>query len=133
MDFDNITIEICDDLPDRTVLDDMLADYYEPFVALMRGLGAPVSREELQSAQDEFWTNAADYMPPRGAVALARNELGQLIGLCNLKRLDAQSGELKRLYVKNEFRRKGLGSELLTALVSQASELGIARLIAEIL
>src|ERR1022692_3348492 len=48
------------------------------------------------------------YAPPGGALVLALID-GQAAGCAALRRFDAQRGEAKRLYVRPEFRGRGVG------------------------
>src|ERR1039457_5778059 len=51
------------------------------------------------------------YAPPGGALVLALID-GQAAGCAALRRFDAQRGEAKRLYVRPEFRGRGVGRAL---------------------
>ena len=64
-----------------------------------------------------------DLVPPAGAFVLARRN-GQPAGCGALKALDADTGEIMRMWVDRAHRGLGLGARILTALEQQAAELG---------
>ncbi len=56
---------------------------------------------------------------PHVLFAVARNNKGKAVG-CGAISLSNEYGELKRMYVMNEYRGQGLGKQLLTFLESAA-------------
>lgn len=54
-------------------------------------------------------------------------------GTIALRRLDALSGEIKRLYLKPEFRGRGLGRRLLETVIERGRSLGYEALFADTL
>jgi GNAT superfamily N-acetyltransferase len=54
---------------------------------------------------------------------------GESIGCAALGRKDAQTGELKRLYVRGAAQGQGLGRRLVLAVIEHARELGMRRLV----
>ena len=63
------------------------------------------------------------FFPPDGRLLLATEE-SRTAGIACLKRLRKDIGEIKRMYVRPEFRGKGIGRALLEALVAEAKEIG---------
>ena len=63
------------------------------------------------------------FFPPDGRLLLATEE-SRAAGIACLKRLRKDIGEIKRMYVRPEFRGKGIGRALLEALVAEAKEIG---------
>ena len=66
------------------------------------------------------------YMPPGGRLLLARWE-GQVAGLACMRQLDAEMGEVKRMYVRPAMRRRGIGRALFCGLLDEARASGYRR------
>ena len=56
---------------------------------------------------------------------------GRVAGCGAVRRLDASSAEVKRMYVQPRFRGRGIGLAVLQALEARARELGVRRLLLE--
>lgn len=56
---------------------------------------------------------------------------GQAVACGCFKPLDTQTAEIKRMYVRPEWRRRGFSEQLLVALELWAHELGVSRLVLE--
>lgn len=81
----------------------------------------------FQNFEAELAQLPGDYAPPRGSLLLAVME-GKVAGCCALRPLDnvdvANAAEMKRLYVRPNFRGLGLGRDLTQAILSEALRLG---------
>jgi len=77
---------------------------------------------------DDLVSNTFDhidkYLPPSGALHLAYDEDGQLIGCVFLKMIRTDACEVKRLYVKPKGRGLGLGRKLMESILANAKDLG---------
>jgi len=124
-------IEICRTLPEKRDLNDLLAQYYGIVVQRMHDIGFDVNPAAPQSAMAEFWASTGDYLPPTGCPAVVRNPSGQLVGCGMMKRLDAETGELKRDFVTTELRGMGVGRALVLAREREARAMGLRRLVAD--
>jgi len=82
--------------------------------------------------QEEVASLPGEYAQPAGRLYLARGG-GQAAGCVAMRRLDAQSGEMKRLYVRTGFRGSGLGRTLSNLVIVAAREQGYARLVLDTL
>ena len=72
--------------------------------------------------------DADDFRPPHGRFLLAR--LGpRPIGCVSLRRFDAGSGEVKRLWVDAAARGRGVARALMAALENEARRLGMSHLV----
>lgn len=127
------TIEVCDRLPPRDDLNAILAQYYDLIVKRMRGMGLDIPLAAPQSALAEFWAHPETYLPPGGCLVVARDTEGRLVGCGMLKRLDDQTGELKRVFVTESARGTGTGRALIQAREEAARRMGLKRLIADTL
>jgi putative acetyltransferase len=68
-----------------------------------------------------------DYSPPSGRLLLACE--GNLIGGCVcLRKLDGAVCEMKRLFVRPEFRGRGMGRALTEAVIAEAKQIGYERM-----
>jgi GNAT superfamily N-acetyltransferase len=63
------------------------------------------------------------FLPPDGRLLLA-SQGSRLAGLACMKRLKARTAEIKRMYVRPEFRRKGMGRRLVSTLIEEAKKAG---------
>jgi len=126
-------IELCRDLPPRDELNGILLQYYDLIVQRMRGMGFDIDLAAPQSALAEFWTNSDDYLPPKGCLVVARNGSGEIVGCGMMKRLDQDTGELKRVFVTEDARGTGTGRALIEARENAARSMGLKRLIADTL
>jgi ribosomal protein S18 acetylase RimI-like enzyme len=81
----------------------------------------------FQSFDKELAGLPGDYAPPEGRLLLATYE-GTPAGCVALHKLDTGICEMKRLYVRPQFRRKGLGRGLAERIIADARQIGYEQL-----
>ncbi len=90
----------------------------------------------FQDFDSELATLPGDYAPPRGTLLLARVN-GEIAGCCALRPLDAadypNACEMKRLFVRHDFRGIGLGRQLVEAVLDAARQAGYSSVLLDTL
>jgi GNAT superfamily N-acetyltransferase len=82
---------------------------------------------EYQGFSEELAALPSPYIPPRGALLIARVE-AEVAGCVAMRPLTEEVAEMKRLYVRSSFRSSGLGRRLVEAVVNIASGAGYKEL-----
>jgi putative acetyltransferase len=96
----------------------------ELFLEYARSLGFDLC---FQNFEQELAGLPGDYAPPEGRLLLAKCE-GQLAACVALHKLDSGVCEMKRLYLRPEFRGRGLGRALTERVVAEARQIGYRRM-----
>lgn len=78
--------------------------------------------------EEELATLPGKYAPPSGRLLLARQD-DMPAGCVALVAHDAQTCELKRMYVRPAFRGHGIGSALIRTLLDEAHKEGFERIV----
>ena len=81
----------------------------------------------FQNFDTELATLPGDYAPPEGRLLLAEYE-GQLAGCVALHKLEDNICEMKRLYLRPQFRGKRLGRVLADRIIAEARQIGYRRM-----
>lgn len=82
----------------------------------------------FQNFEDELACLPGKYALPEGRLYLACFD-GELAGCIALRRFDETTCEMKRLYVRDRFRGKKIGMELVSLIISDAREIGYSRMV----
>jgi ribosomal protein S18 acetylase RimI-like enzyme len=85
--------------------------------------GSGSAREYVESMSDEL----AALKPPKGFVLVLEAE-DTLVGMSLIKTIGEGIGEVKRMFIRPEYRGMGHGKELMQMLVARAEELGYSTL-----
>jgi GNAT superfamily N-acetyltransferase len=96
-------------------------------------LTAEVQREYQRrygDAGDASPIDAAEFVTPHGLFVVVLDD-GAPVGMGGWRRYDDGIGELKRMYVRESARGRGIARQLLAHLESTAAEAGIRRLVLE--
>ncbi len=87
---------------------------------------------ELQNYDHETENLEEKYGLPYGRLYLAHSN-GNIAGCIALRKLDNENCELKRLYVKPEFRGNNIGSLLVKHIINEAKEIGYKHILLDTL
>ena len=86
----------------------------------------------LQHYEKELEHPESKYGMPAGRLYLAYWD-GQLAGCIGLRKLDEKRGELKRLYVRPDFRGHQIGEQLIRQILADAHEIGYRQVLLDTL
>lgn len=81
----------------------------------------------FQNFEKELAELPGEYVPTDGRLLLAIQN-GRVAGCIALREIEAGICEMKRLFVRAEFRGKGLGRKLVDAIIREAREIGYERM-----
>ena len=97
-----------------------IAQARELFLEYAHSLGFSLC---FQNFDKELAVLPGDYAPPKGRLLLAEYE-SQLAGCVALRKLQPEVCEMKRLYLRPQFRGKGLGRPLAERMIVEARQTG---------
>lgn len=100
-----------------------IAQVRELFLEYAKSLGFSLCFQNF----DRELANLPDYSPPEGRLLLAECD-GQSAGCVALHKLDDGICEMKRLYVRPQFRGKRLGRALADRIIAEARQIGYQRM-----
>ena len=86
----------------------------------------------FQNFSEEIANLPKTYGPPRGRLLLARID-GETVGCVAVRNQGATVCEMKRLYVKPQYRGGGLGRRLAESAIKHAQQLGYSRMVLDTL
>jgi len=101
-----------------------IAQARELFLEYAQSLGFSLC---FQNFDKELASLPGDYAPPDGRLFLAQYE-SQLAGCVALHKLSTDTCEMKRLYLRSQFRGKRLGRVLAERIISEARQIGYRRM-----
>ncbi len=77
----------------------------------------------FQNFEEELANLPGDYAPPKGRLLLALWD-DQVAGCVGLRKINQQGCEMKRLYVRPQFRRLEIGKILAGEIIEEAKKIG---------
>lgn len=86
----------------------------------------------FQDFERELAELPGEYAPPSGRLLLARVE-GRMAGCVALRKFSHEVSEMKRLYIRPEFRGDGVGRKLAEAVIKAAREIGYTKMLLDTL
>jgi ribosomal protein S18 acetylase RimI-like enzyme len=101
-----------------------IAQARELFLEYAQSLGFSLC---FQNFDKELASLPGDYASPEGRLLLAEYE-GELAGCVALHKLEVGICEMKRLYLRPQFRGKRLGSVLADRIIAEARQIGYTRM-----
>jgi putative acetyltransferase len=101
-----------------------IAQARELFLEYAQSLGFSLC---FQNFDKELAGLPGEYAPPEGRLLLAECE-GQLSGCVALHKLEGGVCEMKRLYLRPQFRGGGMGRALAERIISEARQIGYRRM-----
>jgi GNAT superfamily N-acetyltransferase len=78
---------------------------------------------DIKSMLEQSMAKLEVFLPPYGRTLLVI-EGDRAAGIACMRRIRKDIGEIKRMYVRPEFRGRGIGRALLEALIAEAQEIG---------
>jgi ribosomal protein S18 acetylase RimI-like enzyme len=101
-----------------------IAQARELFLEYAQSLGFSLC---FQNFDQELAALPGDYAPPEGRLLLAQRG-DELAGCVALHKLDSRTCEMKRLYLRPQFRGQGLGRALAGRIIAEARQIGYHRM-----
>jgi putative acetyltransferase len=92
----------------------------ELFTEYVHSLGFEL---DFQDYENEFAELPGEYAPPNGCLVLAIVD-GDAVGCIGLRKIDDTLCEMKRMYVRPDFRGKGIGRSLAEIVIEEARKIG---------
>ena len=87
---------------------------------------------DIQNYDEEITHLEEKYGVPGGRLYLAYGN-GKLAGCIGLRKIDEQNCEMKRLYVRSEFRGNHIGDHLIQKIIGDAKEIGYSYMLLDTL
>ena len=82
----------------------------------------------FQNFNEELKIVEQMYSPPAGELLFAEDLSGNKLGCVAIRKVNETTCELKRMYVRPEFRNQGIGKHLLDSALKIAPELGYRKI-----
>lgn len=83
---------------------------------------------DVNTFSEKYLDQLQEFMPPEGRLLLAQYK-GKIAGCACLRKIAQATGEVKRMYVRPKFQRKGIGRSLLENIIYEAANIGYSKLL----
>ena len=124
-----MTFEIVSGFDHREAVKAIFSEYTEMLVSLDPSFRVYL---DIQRYDDEVEYLESKYGPPDGRLYLLLAD-GKAAGTIALRRLKGEDAELKRLYIRPEYRGKGCSTLLLERILTDARKIGYRRILLDTL
>ena len=103
-------------------------DHYQKARKLFRQYADSLDFDlEFQGFSEELATLPGNYAPPEGCILLAEDS-GHFVGCVALRPLEDNICEMKRLFVRSDYRGRGIGRTLACSVIDKAREIGYEKM-----
>lgn len=106
----------------EAITDEDIADVRALVVEHAESIG--VDNFDSQNFDREIAEFPGEYAPPAGCLLIARDNDGAVMGCVALRKIEEEVCEMKRMYVRPEFRGRGLGKLLADEIIARARASG---------
>ena len=83
----------------------------------------------FQNVPAEFYDLKSKYLPPNGRLLCAQTENGEIVGCVAYHKHNGQRCEMKRLYVKPDYRKNNAGRLLVDEIIKFACQDGYSEMV----
>ena len=97
---------------------------------MIRALNAELAERYPEEGANHFRLDQEEVAEGRGVFLVAYSS-GEPVGCGAIRRLDADTAEIKRMYVAPQSRGRGIARRLLTRLEAEGHRLGVKRIVLE--
>jgi len=104
--------------------DEGIAVARQLFLEYVKSLGFPLDFQDFDKELDNL---PGEYAPPDGCIYLCKNQ-NVFAGCIALRKLEPDICELKRMYVRDEYRGQGIGRKLAEEVIKRAKEIGYKKM-----
>ena len=104
--------------------------YIEEIENLLKDYLTELGRDlSFQNVAVEFYDLRAKYLPPNGRLLCAQTDNGEIVGCVAYHKHNDQRCEMKRLYVKPEYRKNKAGRLLVDEIIELARQDGYTEMV----
>ena len=82
---------------------------------------------DINIALDRDLAELHQFSPPKGRLLLGEWE-GKIVGCAYMRKIGEDIAEIKRMYVRPEYRRRGIGRSLLEAIINESRQSGYSKI-----